>query len=198
MIFYGWRSTEIAADTTFEKCESCGTQNGVNIHILSRYAHIFWIPVFPFAKTAVSQCAHCKQVLSQKEMPQPLTIAAQNLKAAAKTPWWTFSGLGVIALLITMGMYKSGENQKKNALYIQQPRAGDIYEVKTKDNQYTLYRIDQVLGDSVFFEYNSYYVNKSSALYKLKEKEFSDEIVGYSQEELKTMLSHGEIIDIDR
>src|SRR6185369_8201835 len=100
MIVYGRKATQIAKELIVEKCPNCGTMNSVELYVFQKYAHVFWIPFFPIGKTAVSQCAHCKQSLKLKEMPLELRTAYDHVKQQAKTPIWTFSGLALVVVLI--------------------------------------------------------------------------------------------------
>ena len=198
MIIYGSKSKELAREILTDKCQNCGTQNSIDMHVFQKYAHVFWIPFFPMGKTGLSQCDHCKQVLKLKEMPATLTASYDNLKAQTKTPIWMFSGLALVAALITIGVISDNKKGEKNAQLILTPQVGDIFEVKTKDSQYTLYKVDQIEGDSVFIQTSNYEVNKITGLDDLKKKDYSEDIYGFSKNELKGMLSKGEILDIDR
>lgn len=198
MIIYGSRNKEIIKEHITDKCSNCGTQNSIDMHVFQKYAHVFWIPFFPIGKTGISQCDHCKQVLKLKEMPSSLATAYENLKAQTKTPIWMFAGLFLVAALITLGVINDKKNDEKNAQFVVAPKAGDIFEIKTKDNQYTLFKVKQVKGDSVFVQINNYEVNKVTGLDDLKEKEFSEDLYGLSKEALKEMLNNGEILNIDR
>jgi hypothetical protein len=149
-------------------------------------------------KTGVCQCDHCKQVLSLKEMPASLVISYNNLKEKAKTPIWMFSGLALLAILITIGIISGKKNDEKNAKLILSPKAGDIFEIKVNNSQYTLYKVNEVLGDSVFVQINDYETNKVTGLNDLKKEAYSEEVMGFSKAELKQMLEKGEIIDIER
>ena len=201
MIIYGSKSKELAKEILTDKCQNCGTQNWIDMHVFQKYAHVFWIPFFPMGKTGVSQCDHCKQVLKLKEMPASLTASYDNLKSQTKTPIWMFSGLALVAVLITIGVINDKKKDEKNAQLILTPQNGDIFEIKTKDNQYTLYKIDQIQGDSVFVRVNNYETNKATGIDDLKKKgdnAYSEEVLGLSKSELKVMLDKGEIIDVDR
>jgi len=198
MIIYGSKSKELAKEILTDKCQNCGTQNSIDMHVFQKYAHVFWIPFFPMGKTGLSQCDHCKQVLKLKEMPPALTASYDNLKAQTKTPIWMFSGLALVAALIIIGVISDNKKDEKNAQLILTPQVGDIFEVKTKDNQYTLYKVDEVQGDSVFIQSSNFEVNKVTGLDDLKKKEYSDDVYGFSKTELKEMLNKGEILDIDR
>jgi|LakMenE01Jun11ns_1017448.scaffolds.fasta_scaffold9763771_2 hypothetical protein len=198
MIVYGSRSKELAKDILTDLCPNCGKQNSIDMHVFQKYAHVFWIPIFPMGKTGVCQCDHCKQVLSLKEMPASLVISYNNLKEKAKTPIWMFSGLALLAILITIGIISGKKNDEKNAKLILSPKAGDIFEIKVNNSQYTLYKVNEVLGDSVFVQINDYETNKVTGLNDLKKEAYSEEVMGFSKAELKQMLEKGEIIDIER
>jgi len=201
MIIYGSKSKELAKDILTDKCPNCGTQNSIDMHVFQKYAHVFWIPFFPMGKTGVSQCDHCKQVLKLKEMSSSLKISYDNLKAQTKVPIWMFSGLVLVAALIAFGVISDKKKDEKNAKLILTPQSGDIFEIKTNDNQYTLYKIAQVQGDSVFVRINNYETNKATGIDDLKRKGdnvYSEEVFGLSKAELKQMLDKGEILDIER
>jgi hypothetical protein len=198
VVIYGSKATQLAKEIVTEKCPNCGTQNSIEMYVFQKYAHIFWIPLFPTGKTAVSECSHCKQVLKQKEMPASLKASYDNLKAQSKTPIWTFSGLALLAILISFGVYTDKQNDARNAKLILEPKSGDIFEIKTEDNNYTLYKVESVAGDSVLLAANNFETNKKSGLRDLKEKGFSSELYSYHKNELKTMLESGEIMDIER
>lgn len=198
MIIYGSRSKELAKEILMDKCQNCGKTNCIDMHVFQKYAHVFWIPFFPMGKSGVSQCDHCKQVLKLKEMPASLKASYDNLKSNAKTPIWMFSGLALIAALVVFATISDKKKDEKNAQLILTPQAGDIFEIKTKDNQYTVYKVDQVQGDSVFIQPSNYEVNKLTGLTEVKRKEYSSDIFGVSKSDLKKMLADGEIIDIDR
>ena len=198
MIIYGSKNKEIAKEHLVDKCPNCGKQNSLDLYVFQKYAHAFWIPFFPLGKTGVSQCDHCKQVLKLNEMPPFLRTAYDNLKSQGKTPIWTFSGLALVAVLITVIVISEKKKDEKNAKLILSPQNGDIFEIKTKDNQYTLYKVNQVQGDSVFIQANNYETNKITGLDDLKNKEYSEEILGFTKTELKQMLDDDIILDIDR
>jgi hypothetical protein len=201
MIVYGTKNKELAKEIITDKCPNCGTQNSIDMHVFQKYAHVFWIPFFPTGKTGVSQCDHCKQVLKLKEMPASLKDDYENIKARFKTPLWMFSGLALVAALVAIGIISEKQKGEKNAKFIHAPVAGDIFEIKTKESQYTLYKVDEVNGDSVFVRINNYETNKATGINDLKKKGdsvYSEEAYGFSKNELKQMLEKGEIMDIDR
>jgi hypothetical protein len=200
MIIYGTKATLIGKETQFEKCTNCGAQNSVELHMFQRYAHIFWIPFFPIGKTGVSQCGQCKQVLKLKEMPDnSLRDAYNRLKKDSKTPVWTFSGLALIAVIIAIGIVNSKQEHAKNAKLVADPKKGDVYELNLGASSYTLYKVDDIVGDTVYIVQNLYETNKPSGLRELKAKPYAeDEVVPYSKAELKDLFEKDKITDVDR
>jgi phage FluMu protein Com len=201
MIIYGSKATQVATENINDKCPNCGTQNSIQMTVFQKYAHVFWIPFFPIGKTAATQCSHCKQVLQKKEFTGNLNNDYETLKSNSKTPIWTFSGLALLTALIIWGTISGKQNDEKNAKLILTPQKGDIYEIKKDYKQYTLYKVENIAGDTVFVFVNQYETNKITGLSGLKNKgdeAFIQEPLPILKKELKVMLDKGEIIDIDR
>ncbi|WP_276503545.1 zinc-ribbon domain-containing protein [Terrimonas pollutisoli] len=201
MIIYGTRSKELAKQVLTDKCPNCGTQNSMEIYVFQKYAHVFWIPLFPMSKTALSQCNHCKQVLKEKQMSSSLLSSYSTLKEQSKTPKWTFSGLALIVALVAFAFVSEKKKDEKNAKLILSPQSGDIFEIKTEDHQYTLYKVDGLRGDSVLIRVNNYETNKVSGLNDLKKKgeaAYSEDLFAILKKDLQQMLDKGEIMDIER
>ena len=201
MIVYGSRATQIAQQDLVEKCPTCATPNSITMHVYQKYAHVFWIPFFPIGKTAVSECSHCKQVLKLNQMPPQLSAAYEAMKPQSKTPIWTFAGLALVAVLITIAVISDKNKDQRNAKIILTPRKGDVFEIRTKEDHFTLYKVDLIEGDSVILRTNKYETNKLSGISDLKTKgtdAWSEEQYAFAKSELKKMLETGEIVDIDR
>jgi predicted RNA-binding Zn-ribbon protein involved in translation (DUF1610 family) len=197
----GMRSTELAKETLMEKCPNCGAQGTVELHLLQNYAHVFWIPFFPAGKTATSECTSCKQVLKLNKMPESFKTEYKNLKGQTKTPLWTFSGIPLLALVLAGAAWHGKQKDAKNAQLILAPKVGDIFEIKEKEDEYTVYKVQDIEGDSVYVYYNQYETSKSTGLDDIINKgdsAYSQDVLPFSKSELKAMLAKGEIMDIDR
>jgi len=200
MIIYGTKTTQLAKETLVEKCTSCGTMNSVDLIVFQKYAHIFWIPFFPTGKTGVSQCQHCKKVLKLKEMPEVMRIYYDNLKRQSKTPVWTFSGLGLVAALVLVVTVTEKQKDARNAKLILSPQKGDVLEVRSGSN-YTLYKVSEVSGDTVYILMNQFETNKATGLSGLKKKgneAYLDVAQPFLKSDLKDLFDKGDIIDINR
>jgi hypothetical protein len=200
MIIYGRKGTHVGSTLPATLvCQNCTTKGNVTLSAFSNYVHIFWIPVFPFSKQVVSQCQNCKQVFQEKEMPSEFRTYVTELRSSVKPPIWTFVGLFLIAGLISWGSYTSGQNAENNKLYIADPRPGDMYDVKTEDNAWTVFKVKEVQADTVFILFNKFQVDKLTGVYKIKkEEDFETEAIPMMKSTLIDMFSKGEINDIDR
>ncbi len=200
MIIYGARNKQLAKENIMEKCPHCQAQNSIDMHVFQKYAHIFWVPVFPAGKKGVSQCDNCKQVLTTKQMPAALKLDYENLKAQTKTPLWMWSGTLLIGLLIcsiAYGEAVKGSNSKK---YIQHVQANDLLEVKTSESHYTFYKVNKVAGDSVFLQANKQEVFMESGIDKLgtDSTAFDEELYGLTTKQLKEKFEKEEILNVLR
>ena len=92
------------------------------------------------------------------------------MKSKTKTPVWTFSGLAVLTVLIAWGVVTGKQNDERNAALILVPQQGDVYEVKKEDKQYTLFKVESVVGDTVFVLLNQYETNKATGLSDIRLK----------------------------
>ncbi|MCS4436686.1 zinc ribbon domain-containing protein [Aquiflexum gelatinilyticum] len=201
MVVFGSKATEVATETIQDKCANCGTQNSVQMTVFQKYAHVFWIPFFPIGKTGLTQCSHCKQVLEKKEFPVYLRSNYEILKQKGKTPVWTFSGIILLFFFFILGGIVSKQREEKNLMLIASPQAGDIYEIKIDYKQYTLYKVENIEGDTVFVLLNEYETNKRRGLSDSKirrDESFSGETFPILKTDLKMMVEDGEIMDIER
>jgi hypothetical protein len=199
MIIYGSKSKQLAVDHIIEKCPECGTQNSTDMHVFQKYAHIYWLPLFPLGKHGVSQCDKCKLILKNNKMPNDLRLAYYNVRTKAKTPIWMFSGLIIIGLLSIYGIYGSKKEAEKTKQMIVDLKPNDILQIKV-NQEYTKIKITTVKGDSVFYKSNQYSVDRESGLDKISnaDKSFYEEEEGSTKLEMKNKFENNEILKIIR
>lgn len=198
MIIYGTRGKLIKSEMIAEPCANCNNANSIEMNVFQRWAHIFWIPFFPIGKTGVSQCMHCKQVLTLKQMPEMLRISYSNLKSQAKTPIWTFSGLLLLAIIIVAVIITGKQKDERVKAMISALKANDVLEIKLDDGNYTLAKVSRVKGDSVFIVVNKFQTDKASGIDKLKKEAYDAQEEVLTVEALKSMNAKNQILDIER
>lgn len=198
MIIYGMRASLQKTEPLADNCPNCNTSGSVQMNVFQRYAHIFWIPVFPIGKTGVSQCTSCRQILKQKEMPASIKLGYENLKTHTKIPVWTFSGLLIIALAIAGFAIADKQKASRVSKMLTSLHKDDVLEVKVKDDQYTLFKVDHVTGNLVYVAFNKFQTNMESSIDDLKDKEFDNSVI--KEFPVSQLISNNdfEVIDIDR
>jgi hypothetical protein len=103
IFFFGTRSKAILTILLNNlECCYCKQRDTIFLSIVSTYAHLFWIPLFPVGKKKFTVCSHCRQTLADKQMPPEYITAIFQENIAAKTPVWQFAGLIIIGCLITI------------------------------------------------------------------------------------------------
>lgn len=185
MIIFGTRGTYLKQQSEAIDCPNCGTAASVRIGFIARYFHIFWIPFFPTSKTAISQCSHCKQALYQNEMPPVMRPALEEANKYAKRPLAHFFGLFIIALFAVFVIFSVIKNSKNKAEYAKNPLAGDVYEVRLANKEYTYYKIKNIQADTITFTPYQYTATSTYNLSKAKRK-YKD---SYADEEIKVLKS---------
>jgi len=169
------------------------------MNVYQRYAHVFWIPFFPIGKTGVSVCGNCKQVLKLNQMPPILKMNYDNVKTRTRTPIWAFSGVFLIVLGVIAISISDKQKGEKVSRFIASPKKDDVFEIKLKDDEYTLYKVKEVVKDTVYFYANKYQTSQETGLSDLVGKEFDTGMsYGLPKSRLIEMNKNDEIIDIDR
>jgi hypothetical protein len=163
MIVYGWNAKNIRqAPLENYECTQCQQKQSV-IVIFAKYVHLFWIPVFPYKKTAIIVCTHCKHETEEKAITLGTKDAIQQLKSAVPIPKYLFSGLALITLAIAYFTYKGIKDNEKEQAYLSNPQAGDIYLMKSEEEKgpykYFLTKVRKVEGDSLWVSYSSFGYN---------------------------------------
>lgn len=193
MIIFGTRTKLLSAVGTQHTCSHCNTGK-LNLVYTGSYFHIFWIPIFPLGKKGMTQCPHCKQTLTERELAPQSRSYVNSQKSSAKTPLTHFSGLIIIGVLI-LSIFLINAFDKTGG-YIRNPKIGDVYQVKgNAENQFVLWKVTAVEGDTVVFATHSQYnlvqadINEQTVFGKLDEK-FTDSRLKMAKRNIKSMTQN--------
>jgi hypothetical protein len=201
MLIYGTGTKELATEKLYDPCDRCENHNCVSIVIIQKYAHVFWIPLFPTKKVVVSHCEKCGAEHEKKRFPDKIKVAYATIKLNTKTPIWTFSGLIVIAILIMWGIFSSRQKSAEEANFLNDPKIGDVYEFEIGPSQYSLLKVEEIYTDSVFVLTHEYETDKRRGLSDLSAKGdngYGDEGFVFSKNDLKKMYKEGDIFGVVR
>jgi hypothetical protein len=106
IIFFGWFSVATGTDEIFVKCASCEETTTADIMVYSKYFHIFWLPIFPFEKTAMTICSRCGLKREGISLDSKSILNSKEVKAHFKHPWWTYIGVMLFGLLIVSAIIR--------------------------------------------------------------------------------------------
>jgi hypothetical protein len=201
MIVYGWNAKNIkqAPLETYE-CPQCQQKQSVLV-IFAKYVHIFWIPVFPYKKSAVIVCNHCKKETEETAITLGPGVSVAQLKGAVPIPKYLFSGLALLLAAISYIVYLGWSEGKQEQAYLAAPEVGDVYLVKSTEetSQYNhlLFKIREIHGDSLYISYNSFGYN--GMITQLDPKDgFYDIMYSVHKDFLKKFDASGELKKIFR
>ncbi|RKE57394.1 zinc-ribbon domain-containing protein [Sphingobacterium detergens] len=204
MIIFGTRTKLLqnSSNAAVGTCNYCNTAGSLYASKQVKYFHIFWIPIFPYSTEIISVCDHCKKVNYQREI-DPQTLATIRSSGMPKTPVGYFSGLILIGLFFGSAAAAGISGSIKTKKYMESPVAGDVYEIKRKENgksMYTLYRVANVTTDSITFDVNDYEAEGTKGLRKLREQSgnsYSEKIT-LARAEVAKMKADNQISTIER
>lgn len=201
MIVYGWSAKNIKqAPLENYVCPNCQQKQSV-IVIFAKYVHLFWIPVFPYKKTAVIVCTNCKYETEEKNILMGTQGAIQHLKSAVPIPKYLFSGLALILIAVAYFTYEGIQNGEKEKAYLNDPKAGDIYflrrEKETSQYNYFIMKVRKVEGDSLWLSYSSFVYN--GIVTKLDPRDgFYDIMLSMHKDRLQEFRTSGELKKVMR
>lgn len=201
MIFYGTNgkhyATEPLPGTT---CPACQAPDSLHVALVSRYAHVYWVPLFPYQKIALTQCAHCQATWEEKQLAPDLAPAVRAVKKHRRAPVWTWAGLALVAAFGLYGYLRSIRDTHVDEALLASPRAGDIYTVRADSSRrYSLLKVRQVGGNVVELVANEYETDDSTPLNSLNEPaRYSKEPFTLTFLDLQIMRHKGQITDVDR
>lgn len=196
MYIIGHKSISLAKEMVQDKCPNCGSMYSIEMNVFQKYVHLFYIPYLPAGKTGISQCSQCGQVLTDKEMPANLKEAYQQLKSKTKIPIWMFSGLVLIILLILYQLNNEQRQQKAIAQSMDKLVDGNVLELKFEKNNFTLYKIHRINGDSVLIRANEYESTTAEGLKDIVDSAYVNDLRYLSKSELKKMANEGTVIGV--
>lgn len=156
MIVYGTGSKDLGT----RKLQGVKSPNCENSDIyataVAKYAHIFWIPLFPYSKKYFTTCEGTGEVLEEKDMPQQLKDKLALEKHHFKTPFYLFSGLILIALIAAYAVYASYEHDKEMAENVTHIEANDIMVFREGSEEYSFAKVIEVKNDTIFVNLGQY------------------------------------------
>ena len=202
MIIYGTGS-KVLKEATLEnvKCSNCDHNRSI-VTIIQKYFDLFWIPTFPIGKSIFLTCENCQNVRIEKQFPDEFKQTSKQLKSSVSTPFYTFSGLFLILMIIGYFSYDRYQADQIVDDYLHSPQKGDVYalydENEPTEYKYYFFKVTGVEGDSIFFTANDY--GYDGMTQKLDPKDGFYNTIEYAihKEEVYELQNSGELKTIYR
>jgi hypothetical protein len=174
MIFFGTKASTIKNGQIINiNCPHCETNSSMIYSVFGKYAHIYWIPFFPYKKITLTECTNCKKTFEYKELPENIKtkIDREKERNPVKIPIWMFSGLFILVGIISFGFYNSYQNDINDAEYIKNPKVGDVYYIKMTDREFTTARVDKTTRTEIYLTNNDYIIDLESDIDEIDKNE---------------------------
>lgn len=201
MIFYGTNSKNIKNGKIINvECPNCGQNTSMTYSVFGKYAHIYWIPVFPYKKISITECNSCKRTYESGELPHSITqkLKQDYEKDNPKYPIWMFSGASIIFGIIIFIIFMNMKMKEDEAIYIKEPKVGDLYHYKTETGNYSLMKIQELSKDSILFLVNEMETNLMSGTKDINLKKHFKEAYAFSKKDIQKLYKEENIYEINR
>jgi len=140
-------------------CKNCGHTHHVSFG-LSRYIHLFWIPLIITSRQVGLRCTHCDKTTKNDEVPLEVQERVRkNLFAPLKSlPLYSGSIILIIALSLLYVAHL--DNRKDERALLQAPQMHDVYaadlsrifpEHSFGEFSFGAMRVVSVKGDGILF-----------------------------------------------
>lgn len=197
IILFGTRAGHLKTIRLPEQCRNCKTGGSVELIVYQRFAHIFWIPIFPTRKIFTSQCYRCKESLIQEEIKESYPEVYQQYRKKLTAPFWSFTGITLVASIVLLITVLNYVRIVKEQFMIQSPEIDDIYIYVPKEGEYSLWKVSEINGDTVFVLSNSFTTNSIRKI-SVSAYSFNKEASPKLRSDLIRMFENKEIVSIER
>lgn len=172
---------------------------------IAKYAHIFWIPLFPYSKKVFPYCPATDTEIAKADITPKMADRIKEAKKSMKSPVYLFAGIIIIGLLIGYLAYDDYQHDQEFAKNITDVKATDVLVFKNDDGTYSFGKISTVINDTIFLNFSNYvYEGGTPSEYSLeKEKKgvedfYNEEIYFFLKPTIDSMYQAGEIYDLYR
>jgi C4-type Zn-finger protein len=102
IVIYGTKIVPVGVDESFVKCPVCESHQHADVMVESHYYHLYWIPVFPYDKTATIICQNCGLKRTSMEISENWFSDYREIKKRNRHPLYSYIGVAFIALVIAL------------------------------------------------------------------------------------------------
>ncbi len=182
------------------ECPNCSNRFSTKLTVYSKYFHIFWIPFRAVDKEATAICTECNFERNEMKFGPELIAISKEIKKGLRHPFYAYTGLLLIACLVTAMIYGHISTQNKFSRYAKHPETGDIYTIRNEEG-YIFFRILQLKNDSALIQESKYLHTSWSSINeapKNADSAYQRESYYIRQAELVRLYEEDKVNGIDR
>ena len=202
MILYGYKGSHLnTSPLPGAVCPACSTFNTVRTSVYSQYAHVYYIPFFPFSKKALTECQSCQRGWEEKSLPPQLQAAVKTAKQGTRFPLWHWTGVGVLVLGMAWATVAGQRDERDRKAWLAAPRAGDLLTVHSPGDstRYSLLKVVSAHGNTVEVVQNEYETDSADPVSELNAPaKYGRESESLTQLDLQIMFNKGQLTDVTR
>lgn len=159
MIIYGTKAKTLEPTEVADAiCPHCH-EAGVLVHPVRRYAHLYFIPVFPLDRLFGIECLHCHEASDVASYPTEMQAEMDHIVRSAPTPRVLFSWFYIAAGIFIVATYVGWKRGKDTAAYVTEPKVGDVVVLKADAEPgfpYVRCKVVGLEGDSLMLQFGSH------------------------------------------
>lgn len=151
MFIWGWSTKSIGNYLTNLQCSHCQYSN-LALGAFQKFFDVFFIPTIPLAKEHFFICPQCETQFKANENDL-------DSLPKIKTPWWGFSGMFIIIVLIICGSTLSVFETPKEKISPENIAVNDIAVIKNNeepDYPYSLIKVSEKVDGKLIFTTGKY------------------------------------------
>ena len=124
----------------------------------------------------------------------------QETKSKKLKPIWIVTiTIGSIALLMGIGAIYYTYKRDKEKTYIDNPKAGDVYEMKIEDGFYSTAKVLYLRNDTIFVTANNMKTDKVEGISEIDiDRNYGLFKEAYSKKKLESLFAQDSIISVNR
>lgn len=194
-LIYGTKKARIKKYTdNHNACESC-KKFDLGVKVYRNYYHLYFVPFIPIGdKTAYIRCNNCGE-------PSQSGSLLQQYEKKAKTPFYLFSIPILLVSFFGFLMIVYANTQKEKAVFVASPVVGDVYRMRSEENDKTTYyflRVNGINGDTVICLHSNLEYQKFTSVFYEEDYFVKNDELLILKSGLKQMLENGEIDAVNR
>jgi zinc ribbon protein len=101
-VIYGTKVVPVGVDESFVKCPACETHQHADVMVESHYYHFYWIPIFPYDKTALIICQKCGLKRTRMEINDRWFSDYREIKKRHRHPFYSYIGVAIFTLIVAL------------------------------------------------------------------------------------------------